>query len=233
MPGTGQSLIATLLLSGCITSPVWEHGTTKAAIEAKLEACPDGLIDDMEDGDNQIAKRAGRDGYWYSSRDPWGSSVEPYPKFTMSRADRPGGSFSARLKGRIANTGESLYAGMGFSFTDPRTPYNASSAKGIRFWAKGPGRVRLKLPDANTTPEGDRCKDCYNDFGVDLYLQDQWVRYTVPFESMSQQPGWGDRTPKLSSGELFAVEWQVNKPGAEFDIWIDDVEFVGCDQSHK
>jgi endoglucanase len=196
------------VLAGCITSPTWEHGTTKQAIETRLEACPDGLIDDAEDGDNQIAKRAGRDGYWFSFKDPWGSTVTPSGKFTMSKSDREGSKFAARISGKVANTGESLYVGLGFSFTDPHTPYNAGFAKGLRFWAKGPGRVRLKVPDANTTPEGDRCKDCYNDFGVDLYLQDKWVRYTVPFEAMTQQPGWGDRTPRISSSELFAVEWQ-------------------------
>jgi hypothetical protein len=25
------------------------------------------------------------------------------------------------------------------------------------------------------------------------------------------------------------VQWQVNKAGADFDFWVDDVEFIGCD----
>ena len=54
------------------------------------------------------------------------------------------------------------------------------------------------------------------------------MRYTVPFNQMSQQPGWGDRAPKLSTKELFGVDWQLSKPGAEYDLWVDDVELVGC-----
>ena len=29
--------------------------------------------------------------------------------------------------------------------------------------------------------------------------------------------------------KLYGLQWQVNKPGASFDIWVDDVEFIGCD----
>jgi hypothetical protein len=27
---------------------------------------------------------------------------------------------------------------------------------------------------------------------------------------------------------MYGVQWQVNTPGAEYDIWIDDVQFTGC-----
>ena len=128
----------------------------------------------------------------------------------------------------MAPAGDSLYVGVGFGLTNPKTPFDLSKAKGISFWAKGPGRVRFKAPDINTEPSGDRCTDCYNDFGVDIYLTDQWVRYTVPFEKMNQQPGWGDRAPALSSNAVIAVQWQFSTANTEYDIWFDNIELVGC-----
>ena len=230
MRALGLSVVAGLA-TGCITSPVWKYGTTKLARETKLEACSDGLLDDGEELDHQIIERAGRDGYWFTFKDYWGSTLEPRGKFVMSPSDRGGGKegkYVARIRGKVAETGDSLYAGIGFAFTNPQTPFDVSDARGIRFWAKGPGRVRFKMPDANTTPQGDRCNDCFNDFGVDLYLQDEWTRYTVPFDRMAQQPGWGDRAPALSTREVFAVQWLFNTAGAAYDIQVDDVTLVGC-----
>jgi endoglucanase len=218
-----------LCTSACITSSPWEYGPTAEIRQTKLGPCPSGLLDDAEDGDSQIAKSAGRDGYWFTFVDEWGTTVEPKGEFKMSPGGPPGSKHAARASGTTAKSGDSIYVGLGFALTNPKTPYNASQAKGIRFWAKGPGRVRFKTPDVNTTPEGDRCTDCYNDFGVDIYLSPDWQSYTVPFEKMAQQPGWGDRAPSVSSDQLFAVQWQFSKPGTNFEIWIDNVELVGCE----
>lgn len=230
----GKWLVAATVpwwLVGCITSPVYEYGATAEAKKTSLGACPNGLIDDAEDGNGQVIEVAGRDGYWFTFVDEWGSTVEPRGEFKMSAGGIEGSQHAPRMTGKMAPTGDSLYAGMGFAFTNPKTPYDAGAAQGVRFWAKGPGKIRFKAPDVNTEPAGDRCTDCYNDFGVDLYLQDQWIRYTVPFADMAQQPGWGDRAPEVDRHALFALQWQYNAPDTEFDIWIDDVELVGCDTS--
>jgi endoglucanase len=221
-------LLAPLLVGGCITAPTWEYGDTADAKEAKLAPCPQGLIDDAEDGDSQINKTEGRDGYWFTFADTEGSTVEPKGDFVMAEGGPPGSTRAARVTGRVAASGKSLYVGLGFALRSPKSPYDASKYQGISFWAKGPGRIRYKAPDINTAPEGDRCDDCYNDFGVDLVLQDEWIRYTVPFDRMSQQPGWGDPAPTVASDALFAIQWQYSTPDTEFGIWIDNVEFVGC-----
>ena len=196
-----------------------------------------GIIDDAEDGDSQVAKVGGRDGYWFTFVDAAGSTVTPRGQFQMFTATaeapgRPGEPVShhfARMTGQIASAGESLYSGIGFALTNPRSGFDLSEAKGIQFWAKGPGKVRFKTPDINTDPAGDRCSDCYNDFGVDIYLSEKWERYTVPFEALEQQPGWGDRAPYVARGAIMAVQFQFGTPGAEYDISIDDIALVGCD----
>lgn len=217
-----------LLWTGCITSSPSEFGATATAKTDVLNRCPDGLIDDLEDGDSQITKKEGREGYWFTFADKEGSTVFPKGDFKPEAGGPNGSTHAARFHGKMATAGKSLYVGMGFSFLNPKGSYDASKYKGISFWAKGPGKVRFEVPDVDTQPEGDKCSDCYNNFGVELYLTDQWVRYTVPFERLAQQPGWGDPAPGVDAKELFGVQWQFKSPGVDYDIWIDDIEFVGC-----
>lgn len=127
--------------------------------------------------------------------------------------------------------GDSLYAGMGFALTSPNMAYDLSIAQGIQVWARGPGRIRFKVSDINTTSEGDRCSDCYNDFGVDLVLSERFERYTIPFSALRQQGGWGDRASRVASAKALASQQQFSKPGASFDIAVDDVVLVGCDRA--
>lgn len=220
--------IAPLFFAACITSPVWEYGETKVAKEFNLPACENGLLDDAEDGNTQIVVADDRDGYWFSFMDSWGSTLENR-RFAMAEGGFDGNSkYAAHIKGKLVDEGDAAYAGMGFAFTNPKTPFDISRAAGIRFWAKGPGKIRFKITDRNTDPNGDRCTDCYNDFGVEIYLQDQWMRYTVPFNEMKQKDGWGDRAPALDTKGSFAVQWHYDSSGEPFDIWVDQVELVGC-----
>ena len=70
---------------------------------------------------------------------------------------------------------------MGMNFIDPKGQYDASKYAGIPFWAKkGPdstGKVRLKVPDVNTDPDGGVCTECFNDFGADIVLTNDWKLY--------------------------------------------------------
>src|SRR5262249_15005127 len=120
---------------------------------------------------------------------------------------------------------------LGFNFTEPKGPYDASAYKGLSLRAKSGSAstrvVRIKVGDVNTAPEGKVCKTCYNDFGVDLTLTDEWTEYSIPFKAMTQQPGWGDPRPKaIDVSQLFGVQFAESQPGATYDVWIDDVQFV-------
>ncbi|HEX9620327.1 MAG TPA: hypothetical protein VF989_09340 [Polyangiaceae bacterium] len=219
--------------SGCITSPTWDYGKTAEAKESSLGPCPNGMIDDGEDGDSQIIKVDERDGYWFTSVDEVGSEIQPKGDFKMAEGGPEGSKHAARATGKTAATGQSIYVVLGFGLTSSKVPYDARPAKGVRFWAKGPARIRLKVPDVNTAPEGDRCSDCYNDFGVDLDLSDRWERYTIPFDKMGQSPGWGDRAPRINEDQLFAIQFLFGSPDKEFEYWVDNIEFVGCEADSK
>jgi endoglucanase len=200
----------------------------------------DGLIDDGEDGNNQTKLTGGRGGYWYTYIDGTGSGSTIWPPpgalgnaFAMSLGGVHRSKFAANIKGRVGNA-KIVYAAAGLNFTDPMGPYDASKYKGISFWAKkGPdsyGRVRFKVPDVSTHEAGGVCRDCSNDFGVELILNEMWQRFVLPWRKLKQQPDWGAPRPHMvKAAKLFGLQWQVSQPGASFDVWIDDVEFIGCE----
>jgi endoglucanase len=230
-----STAILGLLSASCITTPASETGYTKRARELVPKACgSDALVEDGEDGDNRILVRDGRGGYWFTSVDNEGSSIVPGGNFKMSAPGRNGSKYAARMRGQAATSGFSVYVLMAFNLADPTGPYDASKYAGISFWAKGPAHIRLKVPDAYTAPGGGKCKDCYNDFGIELALTSEWERYTIPFEWLSQQQGWGDPRPEIAANGLYGIQWQFGSRGRSFDVWVDDISFFcsaeGADQ---
>jgi len=218
-----------LFCSSCITTPASETGWSGRARQLAPGVCRGdgaGVIEDGEDGDKRGLIREGRGGYWFSFVDSSGSTLEPQGDFKLEAPGHAGSLHAARMRGRTAGSGDSVYAGIGLSLTDPRGPYDASRYDGISFWAKGPGHVRLEIPDGYTAPEGRKCKDCYNDFGIELALADGWQRYTVKFSWLAQRQGWGDPRAELTRSELYAIEWQFGTPARDFDVWIDDLSFT-------
>ena len=220
---------------GCVAPPSAAGGAGSPAAAGNVKSCgPDGVVDDGEDGNNQVSDSGGRAGYWYTFLDKVGSTISPKPegqggKFAMAPGGRQS-QFGVNAKGKVA-TGDIVYSGVGFNFLDPKSPYDASKYDGISFWAKrGPnstGKVRLKVPDDNTDPEGKVCSACFNDFGKDLSLSEEWTRYTISFADMRQLSGWGaPHPPRINDKKIYGMQWQVNQPGATFDISIDDIEFI-------
>lgn len=202
-------------------------------------ACPKeiGMISDGENSPNQVNPIKGRGGYWYTFLDKEGSTVTPQAgalggTFEMAPGGASGTKFAAHMTGTVASA-EIVYAGMGLNLVDPKGQYDASAFKGISFWAKkGPGstaKVRLKVPDMNTEPDGKVCTECFNDFGADLTLTDDWQQFTLPFTAMKQLKGWGSpHPPGVDPKTLYGIQFQVNEKGAKFDIWVDEVQFTGC-----
>jgi endoglucanase len=223
--------VAAAAATACI--PKAQSGSAAGA-ENTPEGRPcsgDGVIDDGEDGNNQVLPAKGRAGYWYTFSDTAGSAVAPAGEFSMAPGGANGSSHAAHMTGKVGSA-QIVYAGMGLSFTDPKTQYDATAYKGISFKAKkgpGTGKVRLKVPDAATDKDGNVCSECFNDFGADIDLTDQWATYVFPFSSMRQLAGWGSpRPPAIDASKLYGVQFQVNSPGASFDVWVDDLKFTGC-----
>ncbi len=202
---------------------------------AALVAAPDGLIDDLEDGNHQVQQLGGRGGYWWTAKDDKGSSIEPTGEFKPSEGGAAGSKFAAHVSGKTASGDPGMAWGaiVGLRIAE-RGLYDASKYAGIAFKAKvgekSGSTVRLKLADVNTHPDGQVCKDaCYNDFGKDFTFTQEWQEYKVSFAELRQQDGWGDpRPPSITPGKLVQIAWHMSTQGADFDLWLDDVRFLDC-----
>ncbi|HEY5285234.1 MAG TPA: hypothetical protein VIM14_20740 [Polyangia bacterium] len=230
-----------LAILGCVGCALSACGTlgqppsADNAAEAFTSCGADGLIDDVEDGSSEIKVTDGRGGYWYTYKDQVGTIVSPPAggQFEMSPGGVNESKFAAKMHVRVGY-GEVVFGGMGLNLVDPRSPYDASKYKGVAFWAKkgpsGSGRVRFKIPDTSTDEQGGVCRDCSNDFGVDIELGESWQHFAFPWRRLKQLPDWGAPRPRaIKPSKIYGLQWQVNQPGGEFDVWVDDVEFIGCD----
>lgn len=235
-----SSVKSSLFIAACCASVACRPSVTGSEIEDTPEGKPCGkvgVIEDGEDNNNQVIVQDGRSGYMYTFADEEGSTITPTSgakggTFSPTAGGANGSAYAARMTGRVA-TAEIVYVGMGFNLTDPKDAYDASKYGGLSFYAKkGPGstsKVRLKVPDVNTDPDGGVCGACYNDFGMELKLSEEWTKYTIPFSRMKQDQGWGSPRPfSITPEKLYAVQFQVNDKGKEYDIWIDDLSFTGC-----
>lgn len=210
----------------------------------EIEETPDGspcpasaLIDDGEDNNNQVMVQDGRSGYWYTYVDHEGSTIEPASGesggiFSFAQGGVNGSAYAARMSGSVGKA-SIVYAGMGLNLTDPKGPFDGSKFGGVSFWAKrAPGttpKVRFKMPDGATDPDGQVCSACFNDFGMELKLTEEWTKYVLLFSKMKQERGWGSPHPSgIATDKLFGIQFQVNDKGQKYDIWVDDIGFTGC-----
>jgi hypothetical protein len=216
-------------MATCPVSPAMAALAPKACAGGTRPAA-DGVIDDFEDGDNQVSKNADRDGYWFTAHDPNGSTIDPSPfKISDGGAGSPKG---VHIMGHTSGENGAWGSQLGANFSsDSKSVYDASKYAGISFKAKIGGsstkKVRFKLGDINTHPDGGVCKSCWNLFGKDLTLTNEWQEYKITFAEMKQEPGWGDPQSSVVPSKLFSLNWSIG-PGQNFDIWIDDLQFVEC-----
>lgn len=202
--------------------------------EAPAHSCESlAMIEDGEDQDDRALVRAGRGGYFYTYTDEEGTTISPKDnKFGMTPGGANGSSYAVRVRGALASS-EKVYAGVGLSFLEPKAPYDAARYQGLAFFARkgspdAASSVRVKVPDLNTDPSGGLCTECYNDFGVDFQVTTEWTRFVVGFADLSQETGWGSPRPETLSSQIYGMQWQVATSGAHYDLWIDDVTFLGC-----
>ncbi len=210
---------------GCVVPGANTSGT------GVLKECgPEGLIDDLEDGNSQIAIVGGRNGYWSSYVDKVGTTMTPLGTFESVEGGHDGSQYCAEMKGKLAGASV-VYAGIGFNLVDPKAPFDASKYQGITFFAKRApntsSKLTVKLPDISTDPDGKICSDCYNDFSYTIDVGEQWQRYVLVFHDLKQEPYWGSpRKPHIDPHKLFAIHWEAKQSGADFDFFIDDIAFV-------
>jgi hypothetical protein len=206
-----------------------------SACDGTLVAPEDGLIYDLEDGDNQSNQAAGRDGYWYTVADSRGSEFEiPSEGFSPSEGGADGSRMAVHVKGKTASGGDQAWGiELGVGFINGNDLYDASKYVAFSFKAKtGDERadreVRVSLPDVNTHPAANVCASCSNHFNKTITLSTEWQEYTIAFADMRQREGWGDPRPAgLTPAKLINLNFHIGG-GKDFDTWVDDIKFLQC-----
>jgi hypothetical protein len=189
-----------------------------------------GLIDDFEDGNTQVAKREGRGGYWWRSNDSNGSVFTNDDTKPVEEGCE-GSTLCLHHSGKTSNAAGAWGVNFGANVGAEGT-IDVSNYVGISFRAKagkGVGRkVRFKVGDINTHPNLGVCKTCWNHWGKDITLTNDWKEYRVLFSGLQQAPGWGDpRPPSLDPRQFYTIDFSI-EPGQSFDIWVDDLQFLTC-----
>jgi len=191
------------------------------------------LIDDFDDGDGRIAMTLGRQGPWHAFNDTNGGNQKPSVNgpFTPEMGGVNSSPYAAHTSGSNYQFG-----GIGFDLNNA-TPtasgmdsqsYDASGYKGITFWAKGNGNLRVEFSQKSFVPtaNGGSCAaSCWNVYGSraaqgTLSLTD-WKQVTIPFAGLQRQDG--TTTPPFDPSRLMGIAFKHE--GSAFDFWIDDVEF--------
>jgi hypothetical protein len=136
----------------------------------------------------------------------------------------------------------------------PALSADLTAYAGVTFWARAgaPGGrdLRVQVSDVNTDPRGGICQDhdgsasdyCYNGFGVQLQLTDEFRQYTLDFSKFVQRGGWGYHPPDgIDWSRVYLMNFEMDLPACSasatsmcagglpslsFDIWIDDLYFV-------
>jgi hypothetical protein len=220
----------------CVLALLFCSGCAGLAGSAKSEAsdfgeCAAGLIEDFEDGNHQLLERDGRGGFWYLEADEEGTTIEPDGEFEPSDGGALGSAKAGHIAGKTA-AGRNVWAGMAVNLANPKQPYDASKYRGISFYARrgkgGTPNIIVRVPDANSDPEGGVCKDCWNDFAAPIELTEHYRKYVLPFDELRQEPGWGEQRSEIETSKLLGLKFQLKSPSQSYDIWVDDIRFVGC-----
>lgn len=238
-----EKILAMVFLANCggasspVTGPV-DSGSSDYGVPGEpVTVTYDDVIDDFEDGDDGIANRGFRAGYWYPIDEsfPNGAAlfVDRFFEPSVGGADNSG--FCARATGA-----GSISGGDGIAFDlnnvgDPSNPgrptnrktYPLSIFKGVSFKAKGNVRMHFAVATEDIIPvpwkgtciddAGDRCDRAHQ---ATLTLTPEWQTFTVPFAALVQ-PAPGTRIP-LDLNKAMAMRFFVG-PGASFDVSLDDL----------
>lgn len=227
--GQGANVQASALPGGVDESVL--HGPcSPAAPPGKVT-----LLDDFEDADSRPFKEFQREGYWYSAADSTQGNLSPKPNaFVPEALPEAESTPQNRMAAHFVASGYSDWGvvwGTTLRWVDQgtRCPFNASEFTGLRFKAKGTGRVRVNFGMPETIPPADegKCKErCYDTHSRVVILTEKWETYEIPWRQL-QQWGWGTQA-KFDPTRLLNLIFAVDGKLLPVDFWVDDIEFMAA-----
>lgn len=186
------------------------------------------LIDDFDDGDSVAAFEPEREAYWFTIIDDTEGTLEPSGEF-LPVADGYRGSKSAHVSASgFSDWGAALAVNLSHK-TALRCPFNASGFAGLRFVARGHGRIRVQLgmPEVVEKEFGGKCDSaagqaCYDNHGIFITLEEDFTRYELPWEKLMQR-GFGDAVA-FNPKTIMMLHFSMEPADLPVDLWLDQVE---------
>jgi hypothetical protein len=168
----------------------------------------DGLVDDFEDGNANVAAIGGRHGNWFTTNDGTGRQIPAQNTPALPQPGGVGGGLAMRTSGSgFTQWGASLVT----SLADFQ-PYDASQYSGVRFMYRSATAMKFGVQTAGCT---EACS-----YGTTLPATNgAWQAAQVNWAALSPSPG----APAFSAGDLYILIWGVGIDAQPFDFWIDDV----------
>jgi hypothetical protein len=220
-----QSLLLATTAAACSGDPKPEDFGPPVTIT------PEDVIDDFEDGDDSLKSVGGRQGFWYTYKDPTPGMLTPDESAAVVPME-PGPEGMGKALKVFGGGFKEWGAGVGFQFNkmgnDAPMTYNVSAFTGVAFMAKGnvPIRVGFGVPEVLPNSEGGTCvnnaamTNCNDLHSMVVRLTNEWRQYKIPFNRLAQQ-GYGMRAtwdPTRVISAIFHVDVV-----ASFEMVIDDV----------
>jgi len=189
------------------------------------------LIDDFEDGNTAAAQELYREGFWGTVHDETTGELLPLGEFAPEAGGREGSRYGAHVKASgYSEWGALISTTLTYLWEDVHCPYNASAFAGLRFYAKGSGRVRVGLPVPATQHKefGGACDPekgqiCYDVHSAFVTLAPEWTLYELPWSDFRQR-GFG--TPaEFRPDQIVIVQFSFDNDVLPVEIWLDDLSF--------
>jgi hypothetical protein len=195
------------------------------------------MINDMEAG--TAIQTTSSPGYWYTYNDQTAGAMQtPMVNGTFNTAPIQPPRGDSHYGVHTTGSGFTGWgAGMGFNFIGPKmSTVDASKYKGITFYGKGGGSVRINVLTKATTPEGCVCasqpKGCYDHFSVLKTFTSDFTQFNIAWADLAQQ-GYG-APATFDPKTLMGVNFQSLNPSTTLpsptpyavDFWIDDIAFM-------
>ncbi|MEY4545004.1 MAG: hypothetical protein RL685_1199 [Pseudomonadota bacterium] len=182
-----------------------------------------GLIDDFEDGNELLLHNDGRAGAWHIGQDGTGTLDQSEPPVPTAGGANDS-NFALRLSGSgFTNWGANTY----FELRAGAAPYDASAHRGLKFWARGSGDLRIILTQQSlaTTHTCSTCVAASGECGLYysrvVALGSLWSEYVLDWSAFL--PPTTLLTP-FGPNQLMKIEFESPAP-QPVDLWLDDVAF--------
>ena len=186
------------------------------------------LISDFENGTVEILANEGRSGGWYTDDDNSGGTLS---------VDVDAGALHIIAKG-WTDWGAGVIAVIAPSPSDnEHCFYDASYYIGVRFRARGKGKIQLKVGSVANYPValGGVCNrngnNCYDRPMGQVKLTDEWQTFEFPYCVLKSQ-GWGGEIMPLNPAEIIDLFFML-PAGQDKEVWIDEVAFFTSESATK